>query len=226
MKNVDIGEREKALNVLRKLTHDPRVLAPVQHVTAAFSKLDIGTGPQVSKMASELCNTWKAALEFLEQKRADMLTRTQALLGTRVKAIPDVEVANEFQGIQRWLGQAVEMLAMIAGPSATPKTKQIVANVNQAEVLSGRAYELTWGPRWVQTKATPTAEKKAKLLDDMAKMRAKIAPALSQLSVDVIDEVPEGAKQRIVDVMRDLNARDKDLDRRRDELEKLAAVPG
>jgi hypothetical protein len=226
MKNVDIGEREKALNVLRKLTHDPRALAPVQHVSAAFSKLDIGTAPQVSKMASEICNTWKAALEFLEQKRSDMLARTQALLGTRVKAIPDVEVANEFQGIQRWLGQAVEMLAMSAGPTATPKTKQIVANVNQAEVLSGRLYELTWGPRWLQTKATPTAEKKAKLIEDMGKMKAKVAPVLGQLSVDVIDDVPDGVKQRIVDVMRDLNTRDKDVDRRRTDLEKLTVVPG
>ena len=226
MKNVDIGDRERAMNVLRKLTHDPRTLAPAQHLIAAFSKLNLGSGPQVSKLASELCNTWKAALDFLEQKRADMLPRVLTLLGTRVKAIPDVEVANEFQKVERWLVQAVELLAMTAGPTATPKTQAIVARINQAEQLSGRLYELTFGPRWEQTKATPTAEKKAKLLDDLEKLKTKVDPIVGQLSVDVIDDVPEGAKQRIVDVMRDLNTRDKDAGRRLGDLEKLAVPTG
>ena len=225
-KNVDIGDRERAMNVLRKLTHDPRTLAPAPHVIAAFSKLNLGTGPVVSKLASELCNTWKTALEFLDQKRADMLPRVLTLFGTRVKAIPDVEVANEFQGIERWLGQAIEMLAMTAGPTATPKTQAIVARINQAELLSGRLYELTYGPRWEQTKKTPTAEKKADLRGDMEKLKAKVDPVVAQLSVDVIDNIPEGVKQRMIDVMRLLHTRDNDLDRRLVELEKLPLVTG
>jgi hypothetical protein len=226
MQNVDIGDRERAMNVLRKLTSDPRTLAPAQHVIAAFSKLDVGTGPEVSKMASEICSAWKSALEFLEQKRADMMAKVTPLLDKRVKAIPDVEASNEFQKVVRWLAQAREMLDLSSGPSSNPKTQEIVTRVNQAEILSGRAYELMYGARWVQVTKEPTPEKTDKMKADLAKMKVAIDPLLAQLSIDVIEQLPDGAKQRIADVMSNLNNRNNDIDRKLRDLDKVPVATG
>ncbi len=222
VKNADIGDRERAMNVLRKIASDPHTLAPVQNVIAAFVKLGVAVGPAVSKMASELCNTWKAAIDALEAKRADTLAKVVPLLGARIKAIPDIEVSNELQPVARWFDQAIDMLAMSAGPKSTAKTQQIVARINQGEVLSGRAYELIFGPRWEQAKKDPGGAATAKLQTDMQRMKAQIEPILEQLMVDVIEDVPQAAKQRINVVMSDLNNRNNDLDRHLRELEKLA----
>ena len=165
-------------------------------------------------------------LEAHAKKNSIVLTKVLALLRTRVKAIPDVEVSNEFQGVVQWFGEAVELLALNDGPTATPETKQIVSHINQAEVLNGQLHELTYGARWKATKDGLTAAKKAKLLDDMAKAKAKIAPLAEQLGVDVIDNIPDPVKQRIVTVLRDLTSRGNDLDRRRGEAEQLAVVAG
>lgn len=222
VKNADVGERERAMNAVRKMTSDPKTLPPVQGVTMAFVKLGVVTGPAAAKMASELCNTWKTALDFLEQKQSDKLPRAVALLGTRVQAIGDVEVSNEFQRVVHWLGQAAEMLAMTSGPQSTPKAQQIVARINQGEILSGRAYELIFSPRWEQAKKDRGAEVISKLVTDMTRMQSQIKPVLDQLTVDIIEDVPQAAKDRIQDVMADLNNRNNDLTRRLAELEKLA----
>ena len=111
---------------------------------------------------------------------------------------------------------------MTSGANSTPKTQQIVARINQGEILSGRAYELIFSPRWEQAKKDPAAEATGKLVTDMTRMQSQIKPVLDQLSVDIIEDVPQAAKDRIQDVMADLNNRNNDLSRRLKELEKLA----
>ena len=81
---------------------------------------------------------------------------------------------------------------------------------------------MIFGPRWEQAKKDPGGAATAKLQTDMQRMKAQIEPILEQLMVDVIEDVPQAAKQRINVVMSDLNNRNNDLDRHLRELEKLA----
>lgn len=214
-----VGAREKTLNVVRKIAKDARAAPQAPLLAAAFGKLDLGTDVQVKKLANEIAAAWKTALDAYEQKNGAVLGRVLPLLKTKIKAVPDVEVANEFQGVERWFEQAGAMLAMNSD-EASPESKQIVTNIHQAEVLNSRLVELVFGPRWEATKKPGFTEPlKQKLLEDFTKAKASIAPLAEQLDADVIEDVPEPVKQRIVDVRRNLLVRTHELERR---LEALA----